>query len=53
MLNSEEVIRLYDKNVAYIPDKEYRLLAREISIFYKNYGQINEADFIDYIEGDE
>ena len=53
MLNSEDVIRAYDKNVAYMPDKEYRLLAREISTFYKNYGQMNEADFIDYIEGDE
>lgn len=53
MLNSEDVIRIYDKNVAYMPDREYRLLAREISTFYKNYGQMNEADFIDYIEGDE
>ena len=53
MLNSEDVIKMYDKNVAYMPDKEYRLLAREISTFYKNYGQMNEADFIDYIEGDE
>ena len=53
MLNSEEVIKAYDKKVTYMPDKEYRLLAREISTFYKNYGQMNEADFIDYIEGDE
>ena len=44
---------MYDKKVTYMPDKEYRLLAREISAFYKNYGQMNEADFIDYIEGDE
>ena len=53
MLNSEEVIKAYDKKVTYMPDKEYRLLAREISTFYKNYGLMNEADFIDYIEGDE
>ncbi|MBR3362448.1 MAG: DNA primase [Bacilli bacterium] len=53
MLNSEDVIREYDKNVTYMPDREYRLLAREISTFYKNYGQMNEADFIDYIEGDK
>ena len=53
MLNSEEVIKMYDKKVTYMPDKEYRLLAREISAFYKNYGQMNEADFIDYIEGDK
>ncbi|MBR3229526.1 MAG: DNA primase [Bacilli bacterium] len=53
MLNSEDVIRMYDKKVTYMPDREYRLLAREISTFYKKYGQMNEADFIDYIEGDE
>ena len=53
MLNSQDVIKMYDKKVTYMPDKEYRSLAREISTFYKNYGQMNEADFIDYIEGDE
>ena len=53
MLNSDEVIRMYDKKVMYMPDKEYRQLAREISLFYKNNGEMNEADFIDYIEGDE
>ena len=36
----------------YIPNKEYRMLAREINNFYKNFGFINEADFIDYIECD-
>lgn len=53
MLKSEEVIRMYDKKITYMPDKEYRQLAREISAYYKNYGNISEADFIDYIEGDE
>ena len=53
MLNSEEVIKMYDKKVSYMPDKEYRQLAREISAFYKNNGIMNEADFIDYIEADE
>lgn len=53
MLNSEDVIRKYDKKVTFMPDKEYRELAREISVFYKNNGIMNEADFIDYIEGDE
>ena len=52
MFKSPEVIRMYDKKVTYIPDKEYRLLAREINAYYKEYGNINEADFIDYIEGD-
>ena len=53
MLKSPEVITMYNNKVTYIPNKEYRLLAREISNFYKNFGFINEADFIDYIECDE
>ena len=52
MLNSKDVIKMYDKKVTYMPDKEYRQLAREISAFYKNNGEMNEADFIDYIEAD-
>ncbi len=52
MLKSPEVIKMCDKKVTYIPTKEYRMLAREISAFYKNFGYINEADFIDYIECD-
>ena len=52
MLRSPEVITMYNNKVTYIPTKEYRLLAREISTFYKNFGFISEADFIDYIECD-
>lgn len=53
MLNSPEIIKMYDKKVTYMPTKEYRLLAREISAFYHEYNRISEADFIDYIEGDK
>lgn len=53
MLKSSEVIKMYDKKVAYMPDREYRLLAREISAYYHEYEFINEADFVDYIEGDD
>ena len=52
MLKSPEVITMYNNKVTYIPGREYRMLAREISAFYKNFGFINEADFIDYIECD-
>ena len=52
MLKSPEVITMYNNKVTYIPTKEYRQLAREISAFYKNFGFINEASFIDYIECD-
>ena len=53
MLKSPEVITMYNKKVTYIPNREYRQLAREISSFYKNFGFISEADFIDYIECDK
>ena len=53
MLKSSDVITMYNNKVTYIPNKEYRMLAREISNFYKNFGFINEADFIDYIECDQ
>ena len=53
MLKSPEVIKMYDTKVTYIPNKEYRLLAREISSFYKNNGFINIADLIDYVECDK
>lgn len=52
MLKSGDVIRMYDKKVTFMPDKDYRLLAREISAYYGEYGEINEGNFIDYIEGD-
>ncbi|MBR3199041.1 MAG: DNA primase [Bacilli bacterium] len=53
MLKSKEVIKMYDKKVTFMPTEEYRLLAREISAYYHEKKEINEADFIDYIEGDE
>ncbi len=53
MLKSKEVIKMYDKKVAFMPTQEYRLLAREISAYYHEKKEINEADFIDYIEGDK
>ena len=53
MLRSPEVIKIYNNKVTYMPTEEYRLLAREIKMFYKDYGFIKEADLIDYIECDE
>ena len=52
MLKSPEVIAMYDKKITYISNEEYRMIAREISTFYKNFGFITEADFIDYTECD-
>ncbi len=46
MLRSGDVIKMFDNRTVYFPTKEYRLLAHEISYFYKNNGYINEADFL-------
>ncbi len=46
MLRSGEVIKMFDNRTVYFPTKEYRLLAHEISYFYKNNSYINEADFL-------
>lgn len=53
MLRSPEVIKIYNNQITYMPTKEYRLLAREINMFYKENGFISEADLIDYVECDE
>ncbi len=53
MLESKEVIKMYNNKVTYMPNTSYRLLAREISMFYKQNNYINIADFVSYIEGDE
>ena len=44
---------MYNNKVTFMPKKEYRILAREISLFLKDNGYINISDLIDYIEGDE
>ena len=53
MLKNPEVIRLYDKKITYMPDENYRILAREVSYFYKKFGYINIADLISTINNDE
>lgn len=53
MLRSPEVIKMYNNKVTYMPKEEYRMLAREIKIFYNNEGYIKEADLIDSVECDE
>ena len=53
MLKSPKVIKMYDNRVTFMPNASYRLLAREISLFYQNYGYLDEAEFMDYIMEDE
>ncbi len=46
MLISTEVIKMYQKKVAYMPTDNYRKLAREINYFYKENGYINVSDLM-------
>ena len=50
MLRSGEVIKMFDNQVVYFPTKQYRLLAQEISIFYKNKNYINIAELLTNID---
>ena len=53
MLESPEVIQLYQKHITYMPTKQYRLLAVQIACFYKDYKCIQVADFMTAIQNDE
>ena len=54
MLKDKEVIKIYDKSNVFIPDEKYRLIAKEISCFYKNNGFINPADLMNsFVNNDE
>ena len=49
MLNQKEVISIVNDAHVYFPIESYRTIAREISYFYEQYGYINMADFLTYI----
>ena len=46
MLKSTDVIKMVDNKSLYFPNKDYRLLAREIISFYKMNNYINEAEIL-------
>lgn len=46
MLNSTEVIKIYQNSIGYLPTDKYRKLALEINYFYKNNGYINISDLM-------
>jgi len=46
MLKSKEVIKMVDNKALYFPNKDYRLLAREIISFYKMKGYIDVAELL-------
>ncbi len=53
MLRNEDAIKIYQKKITYMPTNKYRFLAREISAYYKENGNIDLADFISYLDDEE
>lgn len=49
MLRYKEVIRIVDDSNVFIPNREHRLLACEITSFYEKYENINIADFTAFL----
>jgi len=49
MLKSSDVIKLCMRQLSSLPTKSYRDLERLIVTYYKEYGYINEADFMSYL----
>ena len=49
MLESTEVIQIYQNHIRYMPTEKYRKLARQILCFYREYKFIQVADFMTYI----
>lgn len=49
MMKSNDVVKLCIKKLSNLPTKCYRDLERLIVAYYKEYGYINEVDFLSYI----
>lgn len=49
MMKSNDVVKLCIKKLSNLPTKSYRDLERLIITYYKEYGYINEVDFLSYI----
>lgn len=52
MLQSTDVIKMYEKKITHMPSEVYRHLAFQIDYFYKENGYINSADLITYLGDD-
>lgn len=52
MLQSIDVIKMYEKKITHMPTEVYRHIAFQIDCFYKENGFINIADFITYLGDD-
>ena len=49
MLKSNEVVKICINKLSNLPTKRYRDLERLIITYYKDYGYINEVDFLSYV----
>ncbi len=49
MLKDCKVILQYEVKKIFLPTEKYRILVRQICIFYHKYGNINVADFLTFI----
>ena len=49
MLNNEDVVKIYDEKITFMPNDNYRKLARYISCFYKENGFVSVADIMTYL----
>ena len=49
MFDNDFVVEMYDKDVTYMPNDNYRKLATYISCFYKENGFVNTADLLTYL----
>ncbi|MBR6690710.1 MAG: DNA primase [Bacilli bacterium] len=52
MLQSNDVIKMYQKKITHMPTEVYRHLAFQIDMFYKEHGFVNSADLITYLNDD-
>ena len=53
MLESTNVIKMYQNNIGYMPTDKYRKLAFEITYFYKNNDYINISDLMISLKDDQ
>lgn len=52
MLQSKDVIKMYEKKITHMPTESYRHLAFQIDCFYKQNGYIDVSDLITYLNDD-
>jgi DNA primase len=53
MLDSKDVVRMYNKEQPYILNPKYRILARELNNYLKEKGRISVAELLTYYQNNE